>query len=108
MARTKTTAEEAAKWAAAEFERRTVAVARGDGPVGWIDPSSRVMWSEVLAAGFPLKMVDDREAFHEEFKRLLGRRGLVMVLRHKLSASEWLARRMRGRSWEQYQHEEGC
>ena len=35
-------------WAAVEFDRRTQLLREGEGQIDWIDPGTRVSWTEIV------------------------------------------------------------
>lgn len=48
--------DELVAWVRAEYARRTRAIAAGNGRIDWLDPGTRVSWSEVFAKAHDLGM----------------------------------------------------
>lgn len=86
--------QQAAEWAADQYEARTRALAAGAFNIDWLPPESRVSWHEVAARfGLLGQCVDARLAFQEPFEAELRKRGLAGVLRGRLTAEQWTQRR---------------
>lgn len=86
--------EQAAQWAAEEYEKRTLAIARNEKvSVYWCHPSYRVDWHEICAK-FQMKVMGptDRTEFQPIFRREMKKRKLLKVLAGKEHADEWAKR----------------
>ena len=79
--------QQAAIWAAEEFEKRTRAIVEDlNADIMWQLPESRVVWSEVIVHF----RVSDRYGFQRLFENEIKKRKLFRVLRGKSSAQEWV------------------
>ena len=79
--------QEAAAWAAEEFEKRTKALAAGEQNINWALPESRVCWSEVATH---MNGETNRNDFQQLFETEIKKRKLFRVLRGKITAEDWM------------------
>lgn len=87
------TIQKAAQWAAEEFERRTLEIARGTYKVQYMCPSTRVSWHEITAKfGLNAMGPTDRVTFQPLFDKEIKRRKLTRVLRGTEKSDQWARR----------------
>ena len=57
-------------WVSTEYNRRSVALSEGHGRVDWLDPGTRVSWSEIIAKaeslGINRNPVNLRQWYHAQ------------------------------------------